>query len=85
MTTPLITAIAKIAGQGLLGVLLVIVGYGYYAKDKKNGELHKRIEALQENRLQDIISWKDETLRITNKVNEVIDTLTNLVKKGGVK
>ena len=64
------------AKEGLLGVLLVIVGFGYYKKDKEVGRLQKE-------RLADVIAWKDESLKITNKVSSVIETLANLVKKDG--
>ncbi len=81
MEPNLVNAIATIASQGLLGALLVIVGVAYYFKDKKNSDLRDRIEQLQEKRLQDVLSWKNEALQITNKINDVVDTLTGLVKK----
>lgn len=73
-------AIASIGTQGILGALLVVAGIGYYQKDQKVNELRDRIEQLQEKRLQDVITWKNEALQITNKINDVVDTLTGLVK-----
>ncbi len=81
MDANLTNAIATIASQGLLGALLVIVGIAYYLKDKKVSDLRDRIEQLQEKRLQDVLSWKNEAIQITNKINDVVDTLTGLVKK----
>lgn len=74
-------ALAEIGSQGLLGAIIIVLGIGYYLKDKKVGELRDRIEQLQEKRLADVLASKAEALEITNKVNSVIATLTDLMSK----
>ncbi|MDD5146817.1 MAG: hypothetical protein PHN39_03735 [Candidatus Pacebacteria bacterium] len=71
--------VTKIASQGLLGVLLVFVTWAYLQKDKKISELRDKMAEMQEKRFQDVVEWKDEAIRITNKVNDVVDTLTQVL------
>jgi hypothetical protein len=42
------TWLQTIAEQGLLGVLLIVVGVGYYKKDQRVGELNKEKLELAE-------------------------------------
>lgn len=76
------TLIRELASQSLLGLLLAITLIGYYFKDKKVCELQQQICDLHEKRLQDILTWKDEIVKITEKVNQTLDMLTNLIKGG---
>ena len=66
----------QIAAQGLLGILLVIIGVAYYRKDLKCSE-------LQDKRLADMVSVKDQYIKLITEVNATLDRLVSLIKGRG--
>ena len=65
-TTSLTQAIGSIAGSGLLGALLVVVGYLYYRKDKALVEQSAANLAL-------IMQLQRELITAVSKISEIID------------
>lgn len=65
--------LGQLAAQGLLGVFLVLVFIGYYKKDEKVSE-------LQEKRLEDMRTVKDQYAKLMAEVNSTIDRLVVVVK-----
>lgn len=65
--------LTQIAAQGLLGILLVIIGVAYYRKDLKCSD-------LQEKRLEDMVVVKDQYTKLITEVNSTLDRLVSLIK-----
>lgn len=63
----------ELATQGLLGVLLVIIGIGYYKKDEK-------LSCVQSKRLEDMMSVKDQYTELITKINSTLDRLVSLLQ-----
>ena len=70
--------VTQLAGQGLLGTLLCLVGFALYRKDRRCAE-------LQDKRLEDMRSVKDEYILLVKQVNSTLDRLVSLIQgsKGG--
>lgn len=67
--------VKDLAGQGLLGVLLVIVGAGYFRKDKK-------VSDLQDKRLEDIKEVGNDYTKLIIDINSTLDKLITLIEGG---
>ena len=65
--------VTELAGQGLLGVLLCLSCYALYRKDQ-------RCCKLQEDRLADMRSVKDEYIVLVKEVSATLDRLVSLIK-----
>ena len=65
--------IKTIATQGLLGILLIIVGIAYYRKDCQLSE-------IQEKRLNDLKEIKDQYSILVKDITETLDTLISLIR-----
>jgi len=68
--------IKQIAAQGLLGILLVIIGIAYYRKDQKCSD-------IQDKRLADMVIVKDQYTKLITEVNATLDRLVSLIKGRG--
>jgi len=84
--------VGVLSEQGVIGTLLVFVGYAYYKKDQRVTELNNKIidmqeefrkviNSIEEKRIQESIDAKKEAIKITNKVNDLIDTLSIITNK----
>lgn len=75
------TALSQLAQQGLLGALVLIVGFGYVKKDKElqaeKGEHKKTIEACHARELQFIKDQNeamDHNIDVLEKVAGLLET-----------
>jgi len=63
----------QLAAQGLLGILLIIIGIAYYQKDKK-------LDDLQEKRLTDFKCITEKLSELIKETTKSLDNLTEMIK-----
>jgi len=63
----------QLAAQGLLGILLIIIGIAYYQKDKK-------LDDLQEKRLIDFKCITEKLSELIKETTKSLDNLTEMIK-----
>ncbi|RPH62418.1 MAG: hypothetical protein EHM89_05610 [Acidobacteria bacterium] len=74
--------VTTIASQGLLGLMLVIVGYVAWSKDRE-------LKVEREARIADARNYTDLALKLqaqvidaVNKVSDILDEMKKLMQKG---
>lgn len=74
MTPVIVNAIAELAGHGILGVFLVVLGWRYHLQSKE-------LSSVQEARVQDALKVAETHLAIQDQQRWVIGELTEAVKR----